>query len=61
MTIFGMIMGIVTMGWTLFMLLVITILGDIYIFLRGPGVLTFVIGYVAIILIYITLKRLAQD
>ena len=58
MSLFGVIMMFVTIGWTLFMMLVLAVLGDIYIFLRGPAVLFFTVGYVIIIIFYIFVKRL---
>jgi len=61
MSIFGAVMFVITLGWTLFMLFIISILGDIYVFLRGAGVLTFIVGYVIIILVYVVLKRLARN
>jgi len=57
MTVFGVIMTFIAMGWTLFLILVLVVLGDIYVFLRGPAVLFFTIGYVVIILANFVIKK----
>ena len=60
MSLFGTIMLFIAMGWTLFLIAVVNIIG-IFTFLRGSAVLFFVIGYVIIILVTVVLKKIVQS
>jgi len=61
MSLFGVIMLFVTMGWTLILVLVIGATGDIFAFLRSSHLLTFIIGYIVIMLVYVISKKIVAS
>lgn len=60
MSIFGMIMMLITMGWTALLFFIVTLTRDIVKFLQGPAVLTFIIGYVIILVVFVVAKRIVM-
>jgi len=61
MSLFGVIMLFITMGWTAFLMIIIAITGDVIKFLQGPGAITFIAGYIAIVLVFIIAKKIVQS
>jgi len=60
MSLFGTIMLFIAMGWTLFLIAVVNVIG-IYPFLRGPAVLFFIMGYIVMIIVSVVLKKIVQS
>jgi hypothetical protein len=58
MSLFGVIMLFITIAWTAILMFVMISLGDIMKFFNGPAVLTFIVGYIIIVLVFLVTKRI---
>ena len=61
MSLAGVIALFITMGWTALLMFVLVAMGDVMKFLQGPAVITFIVGYIIIILVFTILRRIAQS
>jgi len=58
MSLFGIIMMFITMGWTALLMFVMFAHGGIAEFMQSAATTTFIIGYIIIIVVYVVLKRI---